>query len=390
MEKRPFIKPAIGFLFLLLTSSQLIAQPVTGYVFDDLNKNGTRESNEPGIKGVAVSDQVTVVLTNENGMYQLTNKGFGIIFISMPNGYTGKTYWTNSMAVATDFALTKTANPSSFSFIHASDTHLSEQSMSRMNLFRAAIDSVKPELVLITGDLIKDALRVDEKEATGLYELFSRESKKIQPALWLVPGNHEIFGIERHLSFVNPKNPLYGRNMYRHYFGPDYYSFNYGGVHFIALNSLQFEDLYYYGRIDSTQFEWLKKDLSFINPSTPVVTFQHVPFYNGFLSMNNYTEEGLSRSLEREQGVLQYRHVVSNAGAVLSVLNKYNYPLALAGHDHFRQRFMFEGMQTRFEQAAAVIGPNKNAYTTMPSGITVYKVVNGKIDEGHFIPLDKK
>jgi len=380
-----------GFLLLtLIISAQLSAQTITGYVFEDLNKNGSRESNEPGIKGVAVSDQVSVVLTNENGLYQITNKGFGILNISMPNGYAAKSFWINSTAAVTDFALTKTANPTSFQFIHASDTHLSEQSMARMDLFRAAVDSVKPNLVLITGDLIKDALRVSEKEATHLYELFGKESSKIQSPLWLVPGNHEIFGIERHLSLVSAANPLYGRNMYRHYFGPDYYSFNYGGVHFIALNSLQFEDLYYYGRIDSTQVEWLKKDLSCISASTPVVTFQHVPFYNGFLSMAGYTEDGLGRTLEREQGVQQFRHVVSNAREVITILNAYNFQLSLAGHDHFRQRFSFEGMKTRFEQTAAVIGPNKTAYTTMPSGITLYKVVNGTIDEGHFIPLDKK
>lgn len=390
MENR-YISKLTGFFFLfLILSSRLQAQIVTGYVFDDLNKNGTRESNEPGIKAVPVSDQVNVVLTDDHGMYQIPNKGFGIIFVSMPNGYTSRSYWINSTDPSTDFALIKAANPSSFKFIHASDTHISEKSIDRMDLFRAAVDSAKPDLVLITGDLIKDALRVGEKEATGLYELFAKESSKVKTSLWLAPGNHEIFGIERHLSLVSTKNPLYGRNMYRHYFGPDYYSFNYGGVHFIALNSLQFEDLWYYGRIDSVQVEWLKRDLAFISPSTAVVTFQHVPFYNGGLSMENYEEDGIGRSLEREQGKLQYRHVVSNAEDVISILNRYNFLLSLAGHNHFRQCFKFEGMKTRFEQAAAVIGPVKNDYTSMPSGITLYQVVNGKIDEGYFIPLDKK
>ncbi len=224
----------------------------------------------------------------------------------------------------------------------------------------------------------------------GLYELFISESSKIRSPLWLAPGNHEIFGIERHLSLVSPKNLLYGRNMYRHYFGPDYYSFNYGGVHFIALNSIEFEDLWYYGRIDSTQIEWLKKDLATINSSVPVVSFQHIPFYSGGLSMENFSDEGLGRSLEREHGVMQFRHMVSNADEALSALNRYNFILSLAGHYHYRQLFSFEGMKTRFEQAAAVIAPVSKSYITMPSGVTLYKVTNGKIDEGRFIPLDKK
>ena len=388
--KRSLYKIVKLFFLLILFSNHLHAQTITGYVFEDLNKNGTKENNEPGIKGVAVSDQINVVLTNETGMYQITNKGYGIIFISMPNGYSSKTFWKNTTLSSIDFPLTKSPSPSSFQFIHASDTHISEKSVDRMDKFRAIVDSVRPDLVLITGDLVKDALRVDEKEATGYYELFIKESNRIKHPVWLVPGNHEIFGIERHLSLVSPKHPLYGRNMYRHYFGPDYYSFNFGGVHFIAINSLEFEDLWYYGRIDSTQIEWLKKDLATINLSTPVVTFQHVPFYTGGLSMENFTEDGLSRTLDRQHGLLQYRHVVSNADAVLSILNPYNYLLSLAGHYHYRQLFSFEGMKTRFEQTAAVIAPVSKSYVTMPSGVTLYKVVNGKIDEGHFILLDKK
>ena len=377
-------------LVLWMCLDNLHAQTVTGYVYEDLNKNGIKENNEPGIKGVAVSDQVNVVLTDETGRYSIGNKGYGIIFISMPGGYSAKTFWQSATASAINFALTKKSIPSSFQFIHASDTHISEASINRMDKLRAITDSVNPDLVLITGDLVKDALRVDEKEATHLYQLFAAESSKIKSQLCLVPGNHEIFGIERQLSLVSSKNPLYGRNMYHHFFGPDYYSFNYGGIHFIALNSLEFDDLWYYGRIDSTQIGWLKKDLATIDASMPVVTFQHVPFFSGGMTMENFSDEGPGRSLEREHGVIQYRHVVSNAGEVMSILKPYNFVLALGGHYHFRQLFSVEGINTRFEQAAAVVAPTETDYGTLPSGVTLYKVANGKIDAGQFIPLDKK
>ena len=38
--------------------------------------------------------------------------------------------------------------------------------------------------------------------------------------VWSVPGNHEIFGIERHSSLVSPAHPLYGKAMYRQRLGP--------------------------------------------------------------------------------------------------------------------------------------------------------------------------
>jgi 3',5'-cyclic AMP phosphodiesterase CpdA len=243
--------------------------------------------------------------------------------------------------------------------------------------------------VIITGDLVKDALRVPETEARGLYELFQREIGKMTTPVWCIPGNHENFGIERQLSLVSPANPLYGRKMYRYYFGPDYYSFNYGGCHFIGLNSLSFEDLYYYGHIDSTQLEWLKRDLAVVPLSTPVISFQHVPFFSGVLSMSAFKDNGFDRTVEWEHGAQQYRHVVSNAGEVVAILSKHNYPLALAGHHHLQQKFTMEGVQTRFEQTAAVIGPSDEGGLSHPSGVTLYHVVNGVVDEGRFIRLDK-
>ena len=54
--------------------------------------------------------------------------------------------------------------------------------------------------------------------------------------------------------------------MYRQHRGPDYYSFTYGGVHFVALNTLMTDDSAYYGRVDSLQLAWLRRDLAMIAP----------------------------------------------------------------------------------------------------------------------------
>jgi len=394
----------IFFLAVILMNTTVKAQPVknkaasvfvTGFVFEDKNANGIKDKNEPGIKSVAVSDQVNIVLSNDEGYYKLpVGDGYGIVYISMPDGYeTMDSFWrpTNNVndPIPVNFSLRKTKNTAHFSFVHASDTHISPSSIDRMAKLQRIVDSVNPDFVIITGDLVKDALRVSEKEATGYYELFEKERNKFSSRVWTVPGNHELFGIERHLSLVSSSNPLYGRKMYRHYFGPDYYSFNYGGVHFVGLNSLDFEDLWYYGRIDSTQIEWLKKDIATVSPATPVITFQHVPFYSGGLSLQPFEDSGPGRVIEREKGILQYRHVVSNAQEVMTILNGHNYPVSLAGHYHFQQRFSMAGITTRFEQTAAVTGPSNEGVFNMPSGVTLYTVHEGKVDEGRFIFLDK-
>jgi len=368
---------------------------IKGTIYHDKNNNGIQDKNEEGIAQVSVSDQVQVVKTDATGHYEIINStGFGFVFISQPLGFTA-TRWHQKITTektAYNFALKSSATAASFTFIHASDTHISEKSLDRMQKLREVVETTKPEFVLVTGDLVKDALRVSETEASGYYELYKKEIEKFSVPIWNIPGNHEIFGIERHLSLVGKTHPLYGKKMYHHYLGPNYFSFNYGGVHFVGLDDVDFEDLWYYGHVDSTQLKWLKADLANVPSTMPVITFNHIPFFSGSLSTNAFTETGPGRTLEREQGVLEFRHVVSNAHEVIKIIKTHPYPIALSGHNHVRQVFWYEteGQKTRFEQTAAVVESIRENSEVMPSGVTLYTVKDGKVDEGKFIPLDRK
>jgi hypothetical protein len=63
-------------------------------VYHDKNKNGQRDTSEPGIAGVAVSDQVQVVKTDAQGKYEINNsKGFGFVMISQPAGFSTTEGW---------------------------------------------------------------------------------------------------------------------------------------------------------------------------------------------------------------------------------------------------------------------------------------------------------
>ena len=46
---------------------------------------------------------------------------------------------------------------------------------------REIVEERKPAFVLMTGDLIEDALRVPEAVARGYYELYRREMPFVQP-----------------------------------------------------------------------------------------------------------------------------------------------------------------------------------------------------------------
>jgi 3',5'-cyclic AMP phosphodiesterase CpdA len=186
------------------------------------------------------------------------------------------------------------------------------------------------------------------------------------------------------------EHPLYGRAMYRHYLGPDYYSFDRGGVHFVGLNTVDIDDQRYYGHVDSVQLAWLERDLAHVPATMPVVTFDHIPFVTTFEMLNGYTDRPPAPTLITVKGKTAFRHSVSNAGDVLAVLRTRRHVLALGGHMHATERIEYEmkGVKTRFHQVSAVVGNTRGAGLESVSGVTLYRVRNGEVDGGRFIPLD--
>ncbi len=365
---------------------------LSGVVFADRNGNGVRDSGESGVSGVRVSDQVKTVLTRGDGGWGITaSQGYGLVFVGVPDGFKARSFWKKgdaSAAGSIDFALEPAPTPRTFTFIHASDTHASPRSRARIEAARAVVAERKPAFVLVTGDLVEDALRVGEEEARSYFDIYIEQISKFPVPVWSVPGNHDIFGIERHRSLVSPKHPLYGKNMYRERLGPNYYSFDFGGIHFVALDTADVDDLWYYGHVDATQLEWLKGDLAVVPTSRPVVTFNHIPLLSAVDVLAGFRPEPGS-SVLTVGGKSQYRHVVSNTADVLATIRGRLYPLALGGHMHTRETLRYEalGPLTRFEQAAAVVGPNEGGPLVMRSGLTLYTVTDGKIGEGTFLPL---
>jgi predicted MPP superfamily phosphohydrolase len=365
---------------------------VSGVAFIDANANGIREPAERGLAGVAISNQDSVVTTDSSGAFRVRRGSNGIVFVSVPDGYRAVGRFWRAVGESSDsieFPLAPVPRVREFTFAHASDTHIAPATVDRTRRLRTLVDSLAPEFLLITGDLVRDALRVSEAEAKSYYDLFAREVAAFHTPVLLVPGNHEVFGIERQLSHVSPTNPLYGRAMYHTYFGPDYYSFNYGGVHFVGLNTVDIDDMWYYGHVDSLQLAWLARDLALVPAEVPVVTFDHIPFVSTLEGLNGYTDRPPAPTLITVKGRTVFRHTVSNTRDVLAVLRKRRHVLALGGHIHAGERVEYEidGVRTRFHQVAAIVAPTETAGLRFPSGITIYTVRGGEIDNGRFIPL---
>lgn len=366
------------------------ATPVSGVVYADRNANGVRDAGEPGLAGIAVSNQDTVVLTGADGRYTLPDAGLGNVFVSVPRGSRAVgAWWKPADAPSLDFALAAWKEPVPFRFVQASDTHIAPAVVARTRRMLTMVDSIHPALLLVTGDLVKDALRVSEAEATGYYDLFAREMSALKTPFRTVPGNHEMFGIERELSKVPTTHPLLGKTLYRRRFGPEYYSFNAGGAHFVALNTVDIDDQWYYGHVDAQQLAWLRRDLAVVPDSVPVVTFSHIPLVSASEGVGGYTEAPPAPTIITVNGKKQFRHTASNLDAVLTAIRPHRFEIALGGHIHYRELVTMQSAAgpLRFFQTAAIVGDTPKGGLLLPSGITVYTVRNGRVDDGVFVPL---
>jgi hypothetical protein len=342
---------------------------------------------------VVVSNQRDIVVTDSLGRFDISRGATGIVFISVPDGFRSSgAFWraTSAPLASVDFGLVRQTQPHTFSFVHASDPHIAPDNVDRFRRFRRMADSLNPAFALMGGDLVRDAMSQSETNAKAYFDLYVTESKAFHTPVWTVPGNHDHYGIIRSRSHADSANPLYNRGMYRQYFGPDYYSFTYGGVHFIGLNTVSADDSAYYGDVDSVQMEWLKRDLSHVPAAMPIVTFNHIPMISSWSTLIGYDEDPLVATMANVNGKKRYRHTVGNVLDVIETMRGHRYVLALGSHMHAPERvtFLSDGIQLRSDVSAAIVGGNELGPAIFPSGFSLYTVRDGKIDAGRFFHLD--
>ena len=387
-------------LVLVAATGLLLAEPppgVHGVVFDDRNANGVRDAGERGIAGVVVSDQDEVVRTDRDGNYALdVAGGYGLVSVSVPAGRRVVGRWWKPAGDGTasvDFALAGARAADTFTFIHASDPHLAPDVVGRLDRVGEIAKAHKAAFVIVSGDLVRDAMGATEADAIAQFQLYLKTIAAFPVPVRSALGNHDLFGIDGDAPGVGPDDPLYGKQMYRRFLGPDYYSFDYGELHFVSLDTVGISGRSYYGHVGAGQLAWLQRDLAARVPDAPVVTFGHIPLLTGALSAWGYREGmGQGDTLVVVNGKTVFRHVVDDTPDIMTRMALVDWPLALGGHTHARETLTFVSARqpTRFEQAASIVAPFPNDPVPMRSGVTLYTVRGRVIGPGEFIPLDVK
>ena len=257
----------------------------------------------------------------------------------------------------------------SFTFAFLTDVHLTYE-RNAVPGFNQAIQSVndlKPDFVIMGGDLIMDALGQRYSYADSLYNLYNETVKKFNMPVFNTMGNHEIYGIYSQ-SGADKLNPEYGEKMFEKRLGELYKSFLHKGWKFMILNSI--EDTgkdRYIGKIDDAQIEWIKKELSSTDKNTPIVISTHIPF----ITAN--TQKYVGTTVASDSSTVIY-----NGKEVLDLFSNHNLKLVLQGHLHSLEDIYIDGIH--FITGGAVSsgwwnGPNKG----LEEGYVLLTAANNEI-----------
>jgi len=262
----------------------------SGFVFEDQNGNGVRDDGEAGVSGVRVSDQRSVTATDRKGRWVLPEHDEAIYFVIKPRGYmtpvsedrNPRFYYvhkntppfplegpavqpTGPLPASIDFPLVRRPEPDRFDAIFMGDPqprNVEEVDFLTHDVLEELIGTTATFAVVL-GDI-----SFDNKENYGPY---NRATGRVGVPFYNVPGNHD--------ANYDGLDPYQHYDSWRTIYGPRYYSFDYGPVHFVVLANVIFPEqgTRYVAGLGEQQLAWLEEDLARVPKETLVVLSMHIP-----------------------------------------------------------------------------------------------------------------
>lgn len=217
------------------------------------------ENGEP-VEGVSVTDGRNVVKTDENGEFTLQGwRKTRFITVTVPAGYWTEDYYipADKQTESYDFTLESSdiAAGSAHSFLQISDTEIGEDGVGEwLDYVKELADEKKPAFLIHTGDIcyepgLKRHLSDMNTDNMGL------------PVRYII-GNHD---------YVDGK---YGEQLFESIYGPVWYSFEVGNVHYV-VTPFQTGGDYSSGYKDDDRWRWLENDLANTSEDMKIIIFNH-------------------------------------------------------------------------------------------------------------------
>lgn len=226
------------------------------------------DKGEKVLSKVSVSDGLNVVQTDKDGRFELPGyAGARFIFMTIPSGYRAFSYYQRIQPdkQSYDFSLQKT-NPKNVQkdgthrFIHISDTHMFDINRTASDGYalsaerlREYVENENIAFVIHTGDITR--------EGFASYKDFLNNENMPTSQMFYCVGNHDLEGGK------------YGEESFEEHFGPTYYSFDVGNIHYIVTPMAHGDGKPTY--TNESIGEWLKNDLKYVPEGKPIIAFNH-------------------------------------------------------------------------------------------------------------------
>jgi hypothetical protein len=270
-------------------------QTAKGVVFCDLNRDGKYNTGDSAFVGIKVSNGTDIVKTDRSGRYEIPIEDGGCVFVIKPTGYRTP---INQHQLPQFFYLHKPTGSPKLKFKGSAPTGPLPQSIDfplyrekepeefKILLFGDPQPRNNKEVDYISHDVVEEL--IGDKSAFGVtlgdiafdnlntLKTLNQSIAMIGIPWYNVIGNHDIN--------LDAKNRSEVDETFEKTYGPSYYSFDYGQVHFVVLDNIDWaaptekkQRWHYEPRFGERQLEFLKKDLSMIPKSQMLVVLMHVP-----------------------------------------------------------------------------------------------------------------
>jgi len=242
---------AIALVAVMATAAE--ARTITVRVFDDADGDGKPGTTEPGVPDAVVAVENSLFAkTNERGELAIEAEA-GIVWVRVPDGFVPGPVWARiDGSDRVNLPLRRLAKPLTgpVTFVAASDSHASLVQFFWRDLGDAALAAVErdpaPAFFTILGDVTQNTLPAQ-------FDYVDDMLRGIGVPVVPVPGNHDWYD---------------GGQAWRDHYGPDNYSFDLAGVHFVVWN-MALKDF------DVGAF--FAADLKQVDPAMTVVAMTHGP-----------------------------------------------------------------------------------------------------------------
>jgi hypothetical protein len=311
-------------------------QTVDGTVFVDRDRDSVQDRSERGLAGVTVSNGRDVTTTDSQGRYRLPAFDNMTVFVTQPRGYQvpvdehnvarffyhhlpegspklrhGGIAPTGPLPDEVNFPVAKsqlTGSPEQHCLIGGDiqTYNRDEVEYARNGAFAdlAARSDYAGCGALFIGDVVGDDLSLypQTRELAGMLN---------GPARFL-PGNHD-------LDF-DAVDSGHNFDTFRAQLGPEYYSYDAGKAHVVALNTVEYPTRLpaakgdYTGSLDERQLEWLRNDIARVPKDRLIVLAAHIPLLD-------YADQDLAK------------HQVAQVREIYTILEGRK-AVAVGGHTH--------------------------------------------------------